>query len=105
MDVASADEIPKVVDAINGVEMDGRKIRASRSLEKDQIRSTKREGKLIFMFQSEYEVYSVYLQMKSGLTSYLNLKKLKDPRNCTLAISRIHVQKSIFPSISRSSER
>lgn len=47
VDVASPDDIPNVVDAINGLEMDGRRLRASRSLEKDQIRSTKREGMMI----------------------------------------------------------
>ena len=47
VDVASADDVLKVVDAINGKEMDGRLLRVSRSMEKDQIRSVKREGMLI----------------------------------------------------------
>ncbi|CAJ1937159.1 unnamed protein product [Cylindrotheca closterium] len=43
VDVASADDVLKIVDALNGFEMEGRQLRVSRSLEKDQIRSTKRE--------------------------------------------------------------
>lgn len=41
VDVSSEDEIPKVVDALNGKELEGRPLKVSRSLEKDQIRSTR----------------------------------------------------------------
>jgi RNA recognition motif-containing protein len=44
IDVGSAEDIPKAVDALNGIEMEGRPLRVSLSLKKGQVRSTKTTG-------------------------------------------------------------
>lgn len=48
VDVGSEDEVPKLVDALGGKEIGGRPLRVSRSLEKDQIRSTRKSGRFLF---------------------------------------------------------
>lgn len=41
VDVSTDDEIPKAIEALNGIEIEGRKLRVNRYLAKDQIRSAK----------------------------------------------------------------
>jgi RNA recognition motif-containing protein len=75
VDVGSDEEIPKVVDALNGKQMGERPMRVSRSLEKDQIRSTKNTiegakklyvGNLPFVSTKEEieEFFSAYGEVK-----------------------------------------
>ena len=52
VDVASEEDIAKCVDALDGVELEGRPLRVSRSLNKDQIRSTKNNGKFFILIFS-----------------------------------------------------
>jgi RNA recognition motif-containing protein len=48
IDVESADDIPKAVEALNGVQVSDRPLRVSKVLEKDQIR-TKKSRKCSFV--------------------------------------------------------
>jgi RNA recognition motif-containing protein len=50
VDLASPDEILKAIDALNEVDMDGRPLRVSLSLPKDQIRSTRKSSMYFFNF-------------------------------------------------------
>jgi RNA recognition motif-containing protein len=47
IDVGSEDDIPKLVDALTEAELGGRPLRVSRSLAKDQIRSTRQSGRFV----------------------------------------------------------
>ena len=50
IDVESADDIAKAVDALNGVQVGERPLRVSKVLEKDQIRSKKQTRKFYFSY-------------------------------------------------------
>ena len=45
IDVPTEDEIPKAVEALNGIEVEGRNLRVSKVLPKDQVRSQKKASK------------------------------------------------------------
>ena len=45
VDVGSPEDIPKAVDAFDGIELEGRPMRVSLSLPKEQVQSTKKNCK------------------------------------------------------------
>ena len=59
VDVASEDQIPIAVEKLNQFEMEGRALRVSRSLPKDQIRSTKKTCKCRKFCQSLVKIQSI----------------------------------------------
>jgi RNA recognition motif-containing protein len=46
VDVGSEEDIPKAVETLNGKDIEGRPLRVSRTLPKNQIRSAKKTSKL-----------------------------------------------------------
>ena len=55
VDVGAAEEIPKAVDALDGVKMGDRPLRVSRSLPKNQIRSTKQNCKRLLFVLNPFD--------------------------------------------------
>lgn len=69
VDVDSVEDVAKVVDALNGFDMAGRNLRVSRSLEKDQIRSTKRQvagSKKLYVGNLNFETTKEHLSEYIG---------------------------------------
>lgn len=73
VDVGSEEDIAKAVEALRGAEMEGRPLRISKSLDKDQIRSTKNNGK------SSRVALNSCIVSKSNAISYSSIQS-REPR-------------------------
>jgi RNA recognition motif-containing protein len=73
VDVGSADQIPKAIEALNGIEVGDRPLRVSRYLAKDQIRSSK-SGTLehVFRITVTHKQPTLTFQAHDHETSHFN---------------------------------
>merc|ERR1711935_924776 len=71
IDVGCEDDIPKVVDAFDGFEYDGRQLRVSRSLEKGEVRSTRKSVSTPEGCKKLYVGNLSFATTKEHLTEYL----------------------------------